>query len=317
MAPRAPPLKLSPCLAPDAMHEMGVLSGAPMKPLDVIVAIVVPMIWGFGFTLAKDAFSAFPPIFLMSLRFGIAALVLVWLVRPLWDRTGRLFLTTLLGGAVAYSLQFTGLAGMDASTAVLVVQLEVVFASLLAAVFFRDRLSRWQVLAMMAALAGIGVIAGDPKIQGDPWPFVMVILGGLSWAAGQNLVKSLGPVGGLRLIAWFAAFSAPQFLVLSLVLESGQWEALQAARWTDWAKVFYLAIIMTVTGYALWYRLVGLYRLNQVVPFLLLVPVTSILGGIVVLDEELTLQVAIGGAIVLAAVTFIHLSQARPAALRD
>lgn len=300
------------------MHEMGVPPGAPpMKPLDVIIAIVVPMIWGFGFTLAKDAFSAFPPIFLMSLRFGIAALVLVWLVRPLWDRAGRLFLTTLLGGAVAYSLQFTGLAGMDASTAVLVVQLEVVFASLLAAVFFRDRLNRWQLLAMMAALGGIGVIAGDPKIQGDPWPFVMVILGGLSWAAGQNLVKSLGPVGGLRLIAWFAAFSAPQFLVLSLVLESGQWQALQAAQWTDWAKVFYLAIIMTVTGYALWYRLVGLYRLNQVVPFLLLVPVTSILGGIVVLGEELTFQVAIGGAIVLAAVTFIHLSQAKPVALRD
>jgi len=74
---------------------------------------------------------------------------------------------------------------------------------------------------------------------------------------------------------------------------------------------------MTAAGYALWYRLVGLYRLNQIVPFLLLVPVTSIAGGIVVLGERLTLPVAIGGVIVLAAVTFIHLSRAAPQALRE
>ena len=287
-----------------------------MKPLDILVVIAVPVIWGFGFTLAKDTFEAFPPIFLMSLRFGIAALILIWFVRPLWDRAGRLLATTFVGGAVAYSLQFTGLSGMYASTAVLIVQLEVVFASLLAAVIFKDRLNRWQVGAMVIALVGIAFIAGDPKIQGDPWPFAMVVLGGLSWAAGQVLVKSLGPVGGLRLIAWFAAFSAPQFLVASLIFEEGQWQAVATAGWSDWAKVFYLAVIMTAAGYALWYRLVGIYRLNQIVPFLLLVPVTSIAGGILVLGEELTTHVAIGGAIVLAAVTFIHLSQSRPPALR-
>jgi O-acetylserine/cysteine efflux transporter len=288
-----------------------------MKPLDLLVVIAVPMIWGFGFTLAKDTFTAFPPIFLMSLRFSIAALILIWFVRPLWDRAGRLLLTTFVGGTAAYSLQFTGLSGMYASTAVLIVQLEVVFASLLAALVFKDRLNRWQVGAMVVALIGIGFIAGDPQVRGDPWPFVMVALGGLSWAAGQILVKSLGPVGGLRLIAWFAAFAGPQFLIASLVFEEGQWQAVQAAGWTDWAKVFYLSVIMTVGGYALWYRLVGIYRLNQVVPFLLLVPVTSIAGGILVLGEELTTHVAIGGIIVLASVTFIHLSQARPPALRQ
>jgi len=295
-----------------ASHLVG-----PMKPLDLLVVIVVPIIWGFGFTLAKGTFDAFPPIFLMSLRFGIAALILVWFVRPMWDRTGRLLATTFVGGTVAYSLQFTGLSGMYASTAVLVVQGEVVFASLLAAIVFKDRLNRWQAGAMVVALVGIAFIAGDPKVQGDPWPFAMVALGGLSWAGGQVLVKSLGPVGGLRLIAWFAAFSAPQFLIASLVFEQGQWQAVTAAGWSDWAKVFYLSVIMTVAGYALWYRLVGIYRLNQIVPFLLLVPVTSIAGGILVLGEELTRNVAIGGIIVLVSVTFIHLSQARPPALRN
>ena len=77
----------------------------------------------------------------MSMRFTFAALILIWFVRPMWDRAGRLMLVAFVGGTLAYGLQFTGLAGMDASTAVLVVQLEVVFVALFASVFFKDRLS--------------------------------------------------------------------------------------------------------------------------------------------------------------------------------
>ena len=60
----------------------------------------------------------------------IAALVLIWFVKPMWDRAGRMALVAFVGGTLAYSLQFTGLSGMNASTAVLIVQLEVVFVAL-------------------------------------------------------------------------------------------------------------------------------------------------------------------------------------------
>jgi O-acetylserine/cysteine efflux transporter len=64
---------------------------------------------------------------------------------------------------------------------------------------------------------------------------------------------------------------------------------------------------MTAGGYALWYRLVGRYRLSQVMPFTLLVPVTSVAGGIVMLGERLTVNVALGGLIIMAAVAAIQL----------
>lgn len=299
------------------MCGMRVPPGAPMKPLDLLIAIAVPVLWGVGFTVAKHAFDAFPPIFLMSLRFSIAALVLIWFVRPMWNQAGRLFLATFVGGASAYSLQFTGLSGMDASVAVLIVQVEVVFLTVFAAIFFRERLGRGQVVAMAAACLGIVLIAGDPKITGDPWPFTLVVAGGIIWAGGQTIIKSLGNVGGLRLVAWFAAFCAPQFFVLSFVFEDGQWQAAREAPLWAWIEVFYLAIVMTAGGYALWYRLVGTYRMNQIAPFVLLVPVTSIAASILFLGEELTVQVAIGGLVVLGAVTYIHLAQAKPEALRD
>jgi O-acetylserine/cysteine efflux transporter len=278
-----------------------------MRPLDILVAIVVPIVWGFGFTLAKDAFDQFPPIFLMSMRFGLAGLVLIWFVPTPYGMLRRIALVAFVGGTVAYSLQFTGLNGLDASTAVLVVQLEVVFATIFASIFLGDRIGVPRGLAMAFAFIGVGLIAGEPKVYQHLLPLILVIVGGVTWAGGQVLIKALGNLGGLRLIAYFAAFAAPQMLVVSLVVEGGQWQSVVTASALDWSKVVYLALVMTAGAYALWYRLVGRYRLSQVMPFILLVPVTSVLGGVVMLGERLTFNIALGGAIIMAAVAAIQL----------
>ncbi len=291
------------CLSPGTL---------PMKPVDLAIAIVVPVLWGAGFAVAKGTLDEFPPVFLMGLRFTLAALVLVWFVRPMWERRWRLAAITFFGGTLAYGLQFTGLLHLDASTAVLVVQIEVVFAAIMASVFLGDRLSRQQWLAMALAFAGVLLIAGEPKVQDNAVPFLMVVAGGAAWAAGQTLVKSLGRTGGLRLVAWFAAFAGPQLIAASFLVESGQWQSVRTASLAAWSSVIYLSLVMTVTGYALWFRLLGRYRMNQVVPFLLLVPVTSIAGGVFFLGEALTPWIIAGGVLVMASVAFIHWRQAIP-----
>jgi O-acetylserine/cysteine efflux transporter len=45
--------------------------------------------------------------------------------------------------------------------------------------------------------------------------------------------------------------------------------------------------------------------MNQVMPFLLLLPVVSVIGGILFLDEILTIKVAIGGTLSLSGVALI------------
>ena len=48
-----------------------------MTPRHLLIAMLVPITWGFGFALAKGGLSHFPPLLLMGMRFGIAALVLL------------------------------------------------------------------------------------------------------------------------------------------------------------------------------------------------------------------------------------------------
>ena len=49
-----------------------------MKIQDILIAVLVPIILGFGFVIAKPAMEYFPPYLLMGMRFTIPALLLVW-----------------------------------------------------------------------------------------------------------------------------------------------------------------------------------------------------------------------------------------------
>ena len=98
-----------------------------LRLIDIVIGLIVPLIWGMGFVFAKTALEHFPPILLMAMRFSVTALVLVWFVKPPWALTGRIFVIALISAAIQYSLTFTGLQQIDASTAILVIQLEVPF----------------------------------------------------------------------------------------------------------------------------------------------------------------------------------------------
>ena len=277
----------------------------PLRPMDIAMGIAVPLIWGLGVVFAKAAIEHFPPILLMALRFTLTALLLVWFVGPPWRLMRPLFAIALVSAAIQYSLTFNGLRGVDASTAVLVIQLEVPFLAILGAVFLGEKagLRRWAGIAV--GFAGVALIAGEPRLQGAWGSLALLVGGAFAWAVGQIMVRRLGQLDGFTMIAWVAVFAAPQLLILSLVLETDHVASIRAAGWVVWGTVAYLGLVMTALGYGLWYGLVLRHPVSRVGPFLLLLPVFSVIGGVGLLGEQLSLRIAMGGAIVVAGVALI------------
>ena len=279
-----------------------------MRFVDIILAISVPVIWGFGFTLAKVAFvlSDFPPILLIAFRFALTTLVLLWFVKLPIGFMHRIFWISLVSATIQYALTFTGLDGLNASTAIIVVQLEFPFMVIMAAVVFKDHLSWSQIAGIALAFMGIVMIAGQPQLQDDILPVFLVIGGAFAWAVGQIMIKKLGgQVRGFTLIAWVAAFATPQLFFASWLFEEGQVQAIRTMNWIGWAVVVYLGLVMTALGYSIWYHLLGKFRISQVGPFLLLLPVTSIAGSVLLLDEQLSTIEFTGAIIVIFSVWII------------
>jgi O-acetylserine/cysteine efflux transporter len=275
----------------------------------LLMALAVPVIWGMGLVFAKAALDFFPPILLVAFRFGVTALALVWFVKPPWHLMGKIMVIALVSVVVQYSFTFTALRHLDASVTVLFIQAEVPILILLGAVFLGERPSRRKLAGIALTFIGVILIAGDPQLKGAYQPLFLLLVGVTTWAIGQVMIRQLGAVGGFTLIAWVAMLSTPQLFVASWVLEDNHWQLIREANWVVWGTVVYLGLVMTALGYGLWYHLLGRYPVNQVAPFLLLLPVTSVIGSVVVLDETLSLPVAMGGAVVIAGVAFIVLEK--------
>ena len=283
-----------------------------MKPLDILIAITVPIVWGLGLVFAKPAVDQFPPILLMALRFSVSGVLLVWFVSIPRGSLRWLFVAALIGSTLQYGLTFNGLRLLDASTTALIVQAEAPFLTLVAAVFLGERLRLKQILGMAVAFGGIYLISGEPRIQGQGLGVALVLGGAFIWAIGQTMVRHLGEIGGMTAIAWVSVFAAPQLFVASALVERGQVEALANAGLSVWATVLYLGMVMTALGYSCWYHVLGRYEVYRVAPFLLLTPVASVLGGWVLLGEEITWTILTGGAVVISGVALLVIER-RPA----
>ena len=249
----------------------------------------------------------FPPMFLLGMRLVFSAAILVWFFRPPWAEMKQIFWASLIGSTLMYGLMFNGLKLIDASLMIIVVQLQVPFASLLAWITFKDRLGWRRTLGVVMAFAGVILIAGSPEEQSALLGISLVIIGAFVWAAGQMLFKRLSGMGGLRLVTWVAAMAGPQLLLCSRIFEHGQLEALYTAPTIHWLTVFYLVLVLTVIGYSCWYFLLARYDINQVVPFLFVDPVSAVAGGILLLGEDLTSNRIFGGLAVRAGVALVTL----------
>jgi len=268
----------------------------------ILLALIVPITWGFGYALTKIGMDQFTPLLLMSLRFGIAGLILVWFTKPPWGFMRELFIIAFIGSTIQYGFTYYGLKGIDVSTASILVQLEGPILALLSTLILKERLGWPRALGMGLAFTGVVVIAGEPRLSDSLDSVALVITGAVFWAIAQIMISRLKSLSGITILAWIAIIATPQMLLISLVIEEGQWESIKSANLVDWSIVFYLSFIMTVIGYSVWYHLLRICDVSKISPFLMLLPVTSIIAGIVLLNEQFTLAMGIGGVLVMTGV---------------
>ena len=279
----------------------------------ILLALIVPITWGFGYALTKIGMDQFAPLLLMSLRFGIAGLILVWFTKPPWGFMRELFIIAFIGSTIQYGFTYYGLKGIDVSTASILVQLEGPILALLSTLILKERLGWPRALGMGLAFTGVVVIAGEPRLSDSLDSVALVITGAVFWAIAQIMISRLKSLSGITILAWVAIIATPQMLLISLVIEDGQWESIKSANLIDWSIVFYLSFIMTVIGYSVWYHLLRICDVSKISPFLMLLPVTSIIAGMVLLEEQFTLAMGIGGVLVMTGVASTLFKWGKPA----
>ena len=280
-----------------------------MTVADIAIAAFVMLVWGVNFAVAKVGLAEFPPLLMMTLRFGLVAILLVPFVKRPAAPMSRVIGLAFTLGFLHFALFFSGLNGIDASVAAIVIQLQVPFAVILAAILLRERPGWRSLLGMTLAFAGVLIIFAGAEIHADTVPLTLMLCAAFVWSVANYQIKALGSVDGMSLNGWMAMFATPQLLFASLAIEHEQWNALAEADWRGYGAVAFTAVFATILGYGLWYRLIHKYPMSLAMPFTLLGPVFGVASGVVMLGEPMTLRLLAGSTITLAGVAIIVLRQ--------
>ena len=280
-----------------------------MNGKDIALGFFVVITWGLNFVIIKLALVGMPPFLLATLRFSMVAIPAIFFIArpnvPL--KWLALYGLTMSFGQFAFLFSAINI-GMPAGVASLVIQSQVFFTVLLSMVFFREKLLTKQLVGILIAITGMGLLfysaaGGDEALPG--LGFMLTIGAAISWAVGNISVKLITrrnpSVNMMSLVVWGSLIPILPFSLFSWVFEGKTLIAHSLAniQFGTVLAILYLAIFATLIGYAIWGGLLARYESWRVVPLALLVPIIGLISASIILHEELSTLQIIGGAVTL------------------
>ncbi len=274
------------------------------------LALLVVCIWGLNFVMVKIGVTEIPPLMMTALRFVFTAALVVPFTRMTRQALPWILLLSFTLGTMHFTLLFAGMNGVDGATGAILLQLGVPFSTILASVFLRDHLGAWRILGLVMAFGGAAVLAGEPTLPALH-SFILLVVSAFSWAVSNLLIKRAHSITPLAMAGWIALFAAPQAMLASALFEQDHLATLLQISWLGWGCLAYVVIGSSIIAYSVWYHLLSIHPVSQVVPFNLLAPLLGVLAAVVLLGEVLTWQKLVGGALTIGGVAVIIYRQSR------
>jgi drug/metabolite transporter (DMT)-like permease len=273
--------------------------------------LVLSLIWGLAFVAIRRADFELSPINLALLRWLLASAgflaVSPFLLKPKvkFERRDllRLLVISLLN-VPAYHLALNfGETTVSSGLAGFLVAMGPVLIAVFSAVLLKEKLGRKLALALAIGVAGTLVMfVPDLSLNsaGSILGPLEVLVAAFSFALFSVLSKPLVTKYGSASVTIWAAL-AGTLMLLPLLSPNFGAETISLSL-EGWISVLFLSLLSTVAGYLMFYALVSRSALSKVGIQMYLIPVVSVIGGILLLQEGLNTYTIAGGAVLLLSV---------------
>lgn len=290
------------------MHPVSpVRPGAVLPGRQLALAALVAVIWGVNFAIIDGALRDFPPLLFAALRFAVVAVCCLVVPRPnvAWR---HIIAVGLFTGTGQYALLYLGMAaGMPSGLTSLLMQAQVLFTVVFAAVALRERPAARQLAGLVISAAGLAVVG---LTRGGTVPLLALLLilaAAASWAVGNVCTRIARPDDGFRLTIWSSLVPPLPLLALSAVTEGPDRDlsAIADAGPGAWLSLGYVVVLATIVAMGIWSSLLGRYPADRVVSFALAIPLVGLTTGWLVQGEPMTPPTLLGTAIVLCGLALV------------
>ena len=278
--------------------------------------VLTAIFWSGAFITGKIAVGVFPPFSLTFFRF-LFALPFIFTIFYIRERgnllpRGRQWLALILLGFVGtfcyHVLFFISLKHTTAINSSLIGATNPMLTTLLAAMFFSERLTPWRVFGIILSFSGVFLFItnGDWQLisqfqynQGDLIMLVAVVCFAVYALLSRRFMKQyhLSPL----------MVTAYTFLICVIIsVPFVVWEKpatyLGSATASGWLSILYMSLFASVLGYL--FQMVAIQRIGapRTAIFINLVPIFTIIQSVIILGESITLFKLMGAAIVISGV---------------
>jgi drug/metabolite transporter (DMT)-like permease len=282
--------------------------------LATLLLVALTAVWGSTFFLIRDLVETIPPVDFLALRFTLSAVVmLVVFWRPV-RALSRRQVTIGIGLGALYGLaqifQTQGLATTPASVSGFITGTYVVLTPVFTAVLLRERVSGSTWAAVGLATAGLALLS----------------LNGFSVGVGEALTLLAAALYALHIVGLgrysaseiATGLSVVQMVVIALLCLAGAVPGGIVLPSTpgQWASVLYMVVFASIL--ALWVQTWAQAHMpaTRAAIVMTLEPVFAAFFAVTLGDEDATVRMVVGGALVLTAMFAVELlARRRPGEL--
>ncbi|CAJ0786031.1 hypothetical protein LMG19083_01374 [Ralstonia psammae] len=275
-----------------------------MRRADFLELLTLAALWGASFLFIRVAAPPFGPVVLIALRLAIASCFLV----PLLAMRGKLgalrlhwphlLVLGVLNAAIPLCLFAYAELTLTAGFTSVLNAAAPLFASIVAFVWLGDRMSSLRVLGIVIGFIGVIVLVGGSSLidarQGGVAVVAALLATVLYGVANSYTKRFLTGVSPL-------AVATGSLLAATIVLAPlafWLWPT-QTPAGSVWLHVIGLGTACTGIAYILFFRLVANVGPTRAASVSFLIPVFGVLWGILFLGERLSVNMAIGCAVIL------------------
>ncbi|MCB6366080.1 DMT family transporter [Intestinibacillus massiliensis] len=269
--------------------------------------------WGATYVVGKYVMAAVPPMLVTGIRYAIA-IALLWLLlrgraHRKMDRADYkwMLLIAFTGYFVSMNAQFLGTKLTNASVSSLINSINPVFIMVFAALILKERLTWAKAASVAVSLAGVYCVVGGTGGAFRPLGIVCAVTAMLTWAIMSVLMRRMTQkYDPLRITLYGLALGlgmASPFVV----------HAAATAPPVAWSPgivsgLLFLGLVGTVLGHICWNRALSMLEAGSCCLFYPVMPLTSVLGGVLFLHEPVGPGLVLGAALIASGVVFGTLS---------
>ena len=273
-----------------------------MKRRDLILALLVVIVWGANFTVIKLGLAGLPPMLLVALRYTFAAVPAIFFVKRPDIGWKYIIAYGMAVGVGQFSCLFYAMnIGMPAGTSSVILQSQVFFTLIFAAVLLKEPLRIFHALGVIISAIGLFFISGNigsaQMSSLTLGALFLTLLAAAFWGISNIIVRFASKQAAAQgktidmfgLVVWSSLVPPLPLFIFALILDSPE-TLLNIVLGLSGQSIFailYLSFLATLFGFGLWSFLLSKYPAGKVAPLSLLVPITGLITARTVLGEQL------------------------------